>query len=254
MERTEILELAVEIGFRLEECGAEIYRVEDAVSRIFKAYGVESGQVFAIPNCLIVSIEDEAGRPMTRMRRLPQHGTDVYRLERVYNYCREVCKTKPEPEEALARLQALEAQHPVFSVPMQLFGYFLGGGAFTLFWAGTGLDAFAGGLCSLAIGCCQMFLGRVRANLFARTVVSAFASAFLAILLVHCGLGENGSCITIGALMTLVPGVMFTNSMRDIMAGDMVAGLLRIVESLLIAAAIAMGTFVAIARGGLWGM
>ena len=39
-----LMTLAVEIGCRLQESGAEIYRVEEAVRRVFLAYGVESGQ------------------------------------------------------------------------------------------------------------------------------------------------------------------------------------------------------------------
>ena len=44
---------------------------------------------------------------------------------------------------------------------------------------------------------------------------------------------------------------MFTNFMRDIMAGDTVAGLIKLVEALMTAGAIAMGTFVALAVVGL---
>ena len=42
--------------------------------------------------------------------------------------------------------------------------------------------------------------------------------------------------------MALVPGIAMTNAMRDIMAGDMVAGISKGAEALLIGAAIALGT------------
>ena len=50
----------------------------------------------------------------------------------------------------------------------------------------------------------------------------------------------------IGALMALVPGIAMTNAMRDIMAGDMVAGISKAAEALLIGAAIALGTALAL--------
>ena len=60
--------------------------------------------------------------------------------------------------------------------------------------------------------------------------------------------------ITIGALMTLVPGVAITNAMREIMGGDMVAGISRVAEGVLIATAIALGTGVAMSLSRLfWG-
>ncbi len=47
--------------------------------------------------------------------------------------------------------------------------------------------------------------------------------------------------VMIGNIMLLIPGMALTNSIRDLLCGDIVAGLLRLVESLLIALAIAAG-------------
>lgn len=254
MKNTVLLNLAVEIGYRLQESGAEIYRVEEAVRRIFQAYGIKKGEVFSIPNTLIVSVIDNDDRPITRLRRVPIHGTDITRMERVYAFCRKICQETPEPEEALEQLYALDRASSELPLWLQLVGYFLGTGAFTLFWGGTLLDALAGGICGVAIGLCLIYMGRFHVNLFVKTVLAAFVSALLAAGLVHFGVGENRNFITIGALMALVPGVVFTNFLRDIMAGDTVAGLIKLVEALLTAGAIAIGTFVAMAAAaGLWG-
>ena len=46
--------------------------------------------------------------------------------------------------------------------------------------------------------------------------------------------------------MTLVPGITITTFMRDIMAGDMMAGISKAAEALLIGMAIALGTGVSL--------
>ena len=51
--------------------------------------------------------------------------------------------------------------------------------------------------------------------------------------------------VVIGALMILVPGLLFTNAMRDIIYGDTNSGIMRIVQVLLIAMGMALGTAVA---------
>ena len=56
--------------------------------------------------------------------------------------------------------------------------------------------------------------------------------------------------VTISTLMVLVPGMALTNAMREIMAGDIISGLSRAADSILTAAAIAIGTAVGQALGG----
>ncbi|MPN46200.1 hypothetical protein SDC9_193783 [bioreactor metagenome] len=46
-----------------------------------------------------------------------------------------------------------------------------------------------------------------------------------------------------------MPGVALTNFMRDIIAGDLIAGLTKLVEALLTATGIALGTGVALSLG-----
>lgn len=66
-------------------------------------------------------------------------------------------------------------------------------------------------------------------------------TAALALLSVWAGAGQHVDKIVIGAFMNLVPGVAFTNSLRDIIAGDLIAGLTRLTEALLTALAMALG-------------
>ena len=47
-------------------------------------------------------------------------------------------------------------------------------------------------------------------------------------------------------LMNLVPGIAITNVMRDILGGDLIAGIIKLVESLMVAAGIALGAGIAI--------
>jgi len=79
--------------------------------------------------------------------------------------------------------------------------------------------------------------------------------AFFAYGIHHLGLVQNADATIIGALMLLVPGLLFTNAMRDVMYGDTNSGLNRVVLVLLIALAIALGTAAALKlSAGWWGI
>ncbi len=59
--------------------------------------------------------------------------------------------------------------------------------------------------------------------------------------------------VIIGGLMILVPGLLFTNAMRDIILGDTNSGIYRLVQVILIALAMAIGTAAAFnAATSLW--
>ena len=60
-------------------------------------------------------------------------------------------------------------------------------------------------------------------------------------LAVLTGLGSHADLISIGNIMLLIPGIAFTNSVRDMFSGDTITGLLRFIESLLLAVTIALG-------------
>jgi len=63
--------------------------------------------------------------------------------------------------------------------------------------------------------------GFIRFPFFVEGVTSGLISALIAVLLVGLRLGAHQDRIIIGTLMVLVPGIAFTNAMRDVMAGDM---------------------------------
>mgnify|MGYP002556204462 CR=1 FL=1 len=70
-----LTDLAATMGYHLAMSGAETFRVEDTIHRILRAYGVEC-EVFAIPNCVSVSLEAANGKPLMIMRRIGFHGND----------------------------------------------------------------------------------------------------------------------------------------------------------------------------------
>ena len=249
-----MLNLGTELGYELMLSGAEIYRAEDSVGRLLRAYGSRTGEVFAIPNCLIVSLIGAEDTPLTRIRRIPPHGTDVDRLERCNDLCRRLCRETPDYPAAMELLEQLRRGCRGYTPAMALAGYFLGAFGFCLFFQGGPLDGVFSGLCCLAIGLCLHIMSRMGANSFFKTISASAVSSFLALLLGRLGPGLNTDAITIGALMALVPGVCFTSAMRDIMAGDMVTGLSKAAEGILIGVAIVIGTGAAMGLAGvLWG-
>lgn len=241
MDHDILLELATDLGYELAMSGAETFRVEESVSRVLGAYGIQA-EVFAIPNLLIVSIITEDAQPITRMRRIAHHGSDLDAVEKYNGLSRAICSRKPEPKVALQWLKDMDTQRKSYSMAIQYVGSFLGAGGFAFFFGGCYMDSLCAGLCGILVSFVNKLLDDRKANQFFRTIISAFFMALLAYFLGSRRIAHNSDAVTIGALMLLVPGLLFTNAMRDVIYGDTNSGINRIVQVLLVAVALALGT------------
>ena len=240
MEYSKLLDLASDLGYGLAMSGAETFRVEESVSRVLATYDIEA-EVFVIPNCMHISIEPIVGRPQTRMRRIGAHGQDLDAVERYSNLSRRICQEHPAPEIAAQWLSETKSQFRKYSFPWYLVGNALGAMGFSLFFGAALTDALLSGVCGLVVGLVLKWMDNLGANDFFRTIAAAFPMALLGYTLNALFPTVRSDCVIIGALMILVPGLLFTNAMRDIIYGDTNSGINRIVQVLLIAVAIALG-------------
>lgn len=248
-----LVDMATELGYELAMCGAETFRVEDSIHRVLATYGIES-EAFAITNCLTVSIEAQNGKPLTRMKRIGYHGNNMEGVERFNALSRRICAEKPDPQTAMEWLRETKKACRVYSLPMVLVGDVLGSFGFAMFFGGTVIDGLWAGLCGIVIGLVSKLMDDLKANPFFSTIASSFFMALVAYIVAGLGWTDNVDTAIIGALMILVPGLLFTNSMRDIIYGDTNSGINRLVQVILIAVAIASGTAAAWqATSFLWG-
>ena len=254
MDDITLIDLASDLGYELAMSGAETFRVEESVSRVLSAYGLNA-EVFAIPNYLIVTVLTKKGLPITRMRRIGNHGNDLDSVERLSALSRSFCLHTPAPQEAQQQLADTLANRRAYSPAMLGLGNFLGAFGFCLFFGGSVPDALCAGVCGLLVGLVTEVLGKRRVSQFFITIAAAFFMAWLAYGLGVARICQRTDAVIIGALMILVPGLLFTNAMRDIIYGDTNSGLNRVVQVFLVAAAIALGTAGAWNLSSLlWGM
>lgn len=241
MDYNLLMDLAIDLGYELAMSGAETFRVEESVTRLLAAYGVDS-DVFAIPSYIMITIRTDNRTPMTRMRRIGYHDNNMDSVEKFSNLSRKIVAQKPELEECHQWLADTRKSCRSYSMQTQYLGYLIGAGGFGLFMGGTWVDGICAGLCGLLIGLVDKYLDNLKANQFFRTIASSFLMAMLAYTLGVLGIARNPDAVTIGALMLLVPGLLFINAMRDIIYGDTNSGVNRIVQVFLVAAALSLGT------------
>jgi uncharacterized membrane protein YjjP (DUF1212 family) len=235
----QVTEVCLLAGKIMMQNGGETYRVEDTMMRIAAAFGKTNSHSFVMPTGILFAID--GGSPGTRLIRIHERSTDLRKVTLVNDVSRRISRGELTPEEACRLLRDIEGRPPVYRPLTQAAAATLVSGCFLLMFNGTAADivpsAIAGGAGFMAL---KLFHRYVSVKLFTELIAAVVIGA-LACLFVSMGFGHELDRIIIGAVMPLVPGLLLTNAVRDLMAGHLVSGLSKGAEAFLTAFAIGTG-------------
>lgn len=238
------LSCALDVGEQLLVSGAEVYRVEDCIRRILFAYGAQDVDVFTITSSIVVTVLTPEGKRLTQTRRIERYATNLQRVHQLNQLSREMCRERMDFDRCQARYAAIMAERP-YPQWAEFACYALIAGAFTVFFGGSWRDAVISAFIGVVLKGTVSLVGAVRFNHVLSNLIASFVLSVLAFLAVRVGLADTVDRIVIGNIMLIIPGATLTNSLRDMISGDTMAGILRFIEACILALAIAGGYFLA---------
>ena len=244
-EVSRFLSVLIKMGEALQNSGAEVFRVEDTLNRIAAAYGAEEVNVFVITSSIVVTLTMPGLPPQTQTRRLRHaSGNDLLALEELNALSRCICAAPPPVEEFQAQLDAILAQKA--DAKVHLAGSVLAASSFAVFFGGSLWDGLLAGGIAFFVCWMERYLAPFCMNGVEFQFIASFLSGMAALLFCRVGPTLHADKVLIGIIMLLIPGITLTNSIRDILLGDIISGSLRLVEAILLAAVLALGMMAAI--------
>lgn len=234
------LSCAMSIGEQLLINGAEVSRVEDTIRRICMAYGAARVDVFSITSSIVTTMYGEDFGTCTQTRRVSEMSNDLNKLDDLNRLSRNICENRPKPAGIMEELKKI-LNGPQYSLRMQVFLYALISGSFSIFFGGTAKDMVAAAVIGVLLKFLEIMINRTPVNTLITALLCSVAGGFCANLFVLAGIGDHIDLISIGNIMLLIPGIAFTNALRDMFSGDTITGAIRFVESILRAMIIAVG-------------
>lgn len=244
MDQQQILTCAMDIGEQMLISGAEVGRVELAIRMICSAYGCRRADVFIITSSMILTVEGPEGGFATQTRRITGTVTDLNKLHKLNALSRRVCAETPCYGDVQGQLKDICKETP-YSLWLQMLAGGVTAFAFTVFFGGSWIDGMVAAGLGFGLRLLIQLLQKVAANSIIVNVIASFALSICAITLVRWGIGQDVNKILIGNIMLLIPGIALTNALRDLIGGDIITGLLRFLDAVLVAAAIAAGYILA---------
>ena len=238
-----VMEVAMKAGRLLLENGAEIFRVEETMERICRYYRVENPSFFVLSNGIFMTGSGhtpQSPAPVSHVEHIPVKGAQLDRVVAVNQLSREIeggAYTIPEAAARLDEIASMPGKRPW----QQILASGVGSACFCILFGGSLADSAASFLAGLLLYAYVLRLSAPHMSRMIGNVLGGMLVSTSCVLMHLLGLGNGLSQMIIGAIMPLIPGIPFTNGIRDLADGDYISGSVRLLDALL--------TFVSIATG-----
>ena len=240
MQNIDELETVLYAGNLLLSSGAEIYRAEETMYRIADAMQIKDMDAYVTNRGIFASGNVPGKGIESRIMSVPDKELNIDKIEAVNELSREFCSNRMDLSYLKTSLQNI-ANMGEQNVAEKILSYFLGAGCFS-YAIGT---SFRDSLCAAIIGSLVGFYMiwskyRIKSRVLI-TIIASVLTALLSNLFVAIGLGSQLSFIIIGAMMDLVPGVSFVNSVREFSQNNFATGQTLLTSALLTCVSMASG-------------
>lgn len=254
INENDILYLASYVGKLILESGGETYRAEDMVDKICNHYGLESNS-FAVLSSILTTIRGRERRFFTNIEKIRMRTINVEKISKLSSLVRDI--DSYTFKEFLEKVKEIDDEK-AYGFLYVLLGNCIAAGAFAYYFGGNRGSCIASVIGAISISFLGYFAAKLMINKFFLNLVGGMVCSFSAYICFLFGIIPEISVTIISTLMLLVPGIAFTNSIRDLITGDLVSGIARGVEAFMVGTALAIGSGITLSiiktlGGLLWG-
>lgn len=239
-ESQRILNLAVLAGELLLKNGAEIFRVQETVIRILETYGITDYNVYVISNGIFATVNENKEDFYSAVRHVPLGGVNLGKIAKVNQISREICDGILDMDKAGMRLNACK-QAEKMNKNLLIAACGMGSACFCYLFGGNLIDSLVAFILGVVL---QIFLnvaGDKKMSKFITSIIGGAIVTFGSAFISYFGHQTSFNSVVIGAIIPLVPGVLFTTSIREFFNGDYLSGGIHLIDALLTATCIAVG-------------
>ena len=243
---TECLTCALDAGELLLTYGAEVSRVEDTIQRLEHVCGFDLVDVFTITSSIVATVRLPDGGSITQSRRIKARVTNLGRVAKINALSRRFCAGALTLAEFRTAIRD-ERPAPAWQ---ELLLYMVISFSLSIFFGGNLADGIAASLSGMVLFAMIRMSTTLQMNSLLQTAICSAVTALAVLLLVRAGIGVHPDKIMIGNIMLVIPGIQLTTSLRDMINGDTISGLLNLSEAILKAISVALGFALVLLAGG----
>lgn len=240
MDDNQLLKFALDAGALMLSSGAETHRVQDTMRRILSVSHSVGAEALAVSTFLIVSLPSENAGSLTLTRGIQNRSVNFEKICAVNRISRAFVAGSITLAQAIAELDEAE-KTTSFPEWLRILSLGIACGGFTMVLGGKPVDGIAAFLFGIIIGAFTAVIDQRKIPYVFTCLFGGFIAGSCSLILQQLVPTAGRDLVIIGSIMPLLPGITITNSIRDLMEGNLVSGTTKMVEALLVAFAIAGG-------------
>lgn len=236
------IDLILDVGRELMECGAESAVVEECMSTLSHKLELSGVGITVLPKSILATIFED-GHHMTRICHIDDVKPDFAKLTEIYRLCRKDGISDPRIIRSglsLTLRSKQDSKIKYFTTPLALVGFAMifGAGA-----VGT-ISVFIAGFFAYLT---KELLVHNRINVMLANVASAFCATFLLYLFSLIVPMNSLTTAQAASVLFLVPGVPLINSLEDLLKGHYLNGVARGMRAFFLTFGVVAGIILALA-------
>jgi len=241
----ELCKLLLDAGSMLMSSGANTARIRLNIMRIANAYGYDAELLVTHRALMLTLYDDEKDYFFSRLKRTSPHGANFKIVSGISRMSWSIVEEKWSLEQARLELDRLKSV-PHYHRWIILLMVSLAGASFCRLAGGEWTDMLA----SAAATCAGLFIRQEATkkmfNAYLCVFFAALVSSLISGLALKLQIGIHPEYAFATSVLYLIPGIPLINSLSDLLDGNIMNGIVRGVNGLMISFAIALGMLGAI--------
>jgi len=222
------------------ENGGETYRAEETIKFICKAYDVKEIESIATPTGFYLTVSINGEDNNTIVKRIRKRTINLKKVNDVNNISRQISSDAITLDEALIQLENIISDEAVqYKYSFVYSG--ISSAFFTMLFGGGLFEFIVALITGLLVSIITKKFEDLHSYQFFSSIISSAAIAVIAIIVTTIAETGNYNYIIVGGIIPLLPGLAMTNAIRDTIRGDLISGIARATEALLVASSLAAG-------------
>lgn len=239
----EVMDFVMEVASVMILNGAEIFRIEETITHICNHYDVKEANAFVMSNGVFISAKINDKESYSGVKHIPLTNSHLGVITAINDLSRNICfgqTSLGEAKETLSIIKKMPMKPKWFR--MLAAGY--GSAGFCYLMGASFLDTCLVFVIAMLLYIFILFCEKHQlSKVIENTVGGGIACGICVVLYGITGnvLDFDLNKVIIGSILPMFPGLVFVNSVRDVANSDILSGIIKMTNALLVFVYVAIG-------------